>query len=90
MAPADFLGNLILVDAAKDVRRYRVGGVLPYLYTVRTWLCPEGPCNQQVAELMGIAGSIRRQYAWVGDLSRFLQTTWWAFHRRFGCVRHHT
>ena len=57
--PSDFLGNLVFVDAAKDVRRYRVGGVLPFLHAVRTWLCPEGPCNQQVAELMGIAWAIR-------------------------------
>ena len=57
--PSDFLGNLVFVDAAKDVRPYRVGGVLPVLHAVRTWLCPEGPCNQQVAELMGIAWAIR-------------------------------
>ena len=57
--PSDFLGNMVFVDAAKDVRRYRVGGVLPFLHAVRTWLCPEGPCNQQVAELMGIAWAIR-------------------------------
>ena len=56
---ADFLGHVVFVDAAKDLRRYRVGGVLPSMHAVRTWLCPEGPCDQQVAELMGIAWSVR-------------------------------
>ena len=41
------------------MRPYRLGCVLPYLHVVRTWWCLEGPCNQQVAELMGFAWSIR-------------------------------
>ena len=57
--PSVFLGHLLFVDAAKDVRRYGVGGVLPFMHAVRTWLCPEGPCDQQVAKLMGIAWAIR-------------------------------
>ena len=50
---------MILVDAAKDGVCYRVGGVLPANQSVRTCVCPDGPCNQQVAELMGIAWAVR-------------------------------
>ena len=55
----DLFGAVILVDAAKDGVCYRVGGVLPANQSVRTWVCPDGPCNQQVAELMGIAWAVR-------------------------------
>ena len=55
----DLFGAVILVDAAKDGVCYRVGGVLPAKQSVRTWVCPDGPCNQQVAELMGIAWAVR-------------------------------
>ena len=56
---SDMCGAVILVDAAKDSVCYRVGGVLPSIPSVRTWVCPPGPCNQQVAELMGIAWAVR-------------------------------
>ena len=55
----DLFGAVIFVDAAKDGTCYRVGGVLPTVPAVRTWVCPDGPCNQQVAELMGVAWAVR-------------------------------
>ena len=55
----DLFGAVIFVDAAKDGMCYRVGGVLPSVPAVRTWVCPDGPCNQQVAELMGVAWAVR-------------------------------
>ena len=55
----DLFGAVIFVDLAKDGKCYRVGGMLPTMPAVHTCVCPEGPCNQQVAELMGVTWAIQ-------------------------------
>ena len=51
-------GRVICVDAAWDLCRYRVGGLMPEL-GARTWLPRARVMNQQQAELEGLAWAVR-------------------------------